>query len=200
MRSYIRKLSTEDNYGTIAFNAFIIWFLVWKGSPLMFDPLQTIKHPTSLLYFDGGVLGQWIASIVASLYVAYRTWKGSMSWKSTVEAASAFILGGIAFYHIGLVWFEGGIWLFHTSYAVLALGTLFSLFIVKQPAHLKSILQRWQWFSIGLTFLWFLNPERTLLILSFSSEQVCSLAMGIILSMFLWLYIDQPNNGKRGNH
>lgn len=200
MQRYIRKLSAEENYGTIALNAFIIWFLVWKGSPLLLDPLQTIKHPASLLYFDGGVLGQWIASMVSGLYVAYRTWKERLSWKFTAEIASCYLLGGMAFYHLGLIWFESDNWLFHAGYAVLSLVALYSLFVLKQPAPLKRIVQRWQWFSIGLVFIWYLYPEKELLILSFSSHQVFSLTMGIILSIFLWLYDVQKINGERGNH
>jgi len=200
MRGYLKKISAGDDYGTIAFNASVIWLLVWKASPLLLDPVLTIKHPTSLLYFDGGVPGQWIASMIAGLYVAYRVWKGNMSWKVTAEVATVFLLGGAAAYHAGLIWFKSNYWSFYAGNTVLALVTVLLFFISKKPISLTSIMQRWQWFSIGLTVLGFLNPERTLLILSFSSEQAVSFALAMVLSVFLWLYHGQQTNGRRGNH
>lgn len=199
MRGYLKDVPTEGDFGTIAFNAFVIWFLLWKGSPLLIDPMQTIKQPISLLYFDGGVTGRWIASMMTGTYIAYRIWKGNLSWKITAEAATVFLLGGAAAFHTGLIWFENDNWLFHAGYVILASAIWLSFFIAKQPITMKITLQRWQWFSIGLAFLWFLNPERVFVILSFSTQQAVSFAAGMVLSISLWLYQVRQTTGQRGN-
>jgi len=185
MRGYLRKVPTEDDFGTIAFHAFVIWFLIWKGSPLLLDPVMTIKQPISLLYFDGGVTGRWMASMMTGLYVAYRVWRGSLSWKISAEVATVFLLGGATAFHVGLILFEPDIWLFHAGYATLASAILLSFVFAKQPITVKITVQRWQWFFIGLAFIWFLNPERVFAILSFSTQQAVSFAIGMVLSIFL---------------
>lgn len=198
VRGYVvKKLLAEDDFGSIAFQGFVIWLLLWKGSLLLLDPVQTIQYPTSLLYFDGGVSGRWIASIITGIYVAYRTWKQNASWKLTIEAATVFLMGGAAAYHAGLIWFESDNWPFHAGYAVLASVTLLSFYIVKPPIPLIHTLQSWQWFSIGLTLLWFLHPERAFLIRSFSTQQMISFTAGMTLSVYLWLYHGQQTNDKR---
>lgn len=152
----------------------------------MLEPLKTIRHPASLLYFDGGDSGRWIASLAAGLYIVFRVWKDSLSWKAAAEMATVFWLGGGAAYHAAVIWFESDNWPFHAGYALLALMGLLSFFMTKQPLSLKGILQRWQWLSISLAFLWFLNPERVPLILSFSFQQAAGFATGVLLTAYLW--------------
>ncbi|WP_312113269.1 hypothetical protein [Brevibacillus reuszeri] len=63
---------------SIASNAFLLWLLIWKASYFLFHPQEVIAAPMSLLYFDGGEWGQWIASLVAIAYSGYAFRKQSL--------------------------------------------------------------------------------------------------------------------------
>lgn len=45
-------------------NGFLLWLLIWKFSYLLIHPVEAVSEPMSLLYFDGGEAGGWIASLV----------------------------------------------------------------------------------------------------------------------------------------
>jgi hypothetical protein len=47
-----------------------IW--IWKFSPIIFQPLETIKHPFTLLYFTGGTRGVLLACV---FFIGYSIWK-----------------------------------------------------------------------------------------------------------------------------
>jgi peroxiredoxin len=55
-----------------AWNAFILWLVVWKGSLLLFDPVNVMKHPLSLVFFSGGTKGVGLAFIVTIVYMGFR--------------------------------------------------------------------------------------------------------------------------------
>ncbi|MFG6496603.1 hypothetical protein P8610_14655 [Fictibacillus sp. UD] len=45
---------------------------IWKLSPIIFQPLETIKHPFTLLYFTGGTKGVLLACLY---FIGYSLWK-----------------------------------------------------------------------------------------------------------------------------
>ncbi|HIW32966.1 MAG TPA: TlpA family protein disulfide reductase [Candidatus Paenibacillus intestinavium] len=55
-----------------AWNSLFLWIIIWKGSLLLFDPMSVIRYPQSLLFFDGGTKGFWLATFVAISYMGYR--------------------------------------------------------------------------------------------------------------------------------
>ncbi|MNI62997.1 hypothetical protein D3C73_1183390 [compost metagenome] len=178
-RSYTRRISLQEDYGSIAINAFVIWLLVWKGSLLLLEPATTFQHPITLIYYDGGIRGRFIAAAATGLYLAYRFRKGKDSWRSAIEITTVYLFGGLAGYHLGYLWFEPHIGLFHMGYVIVAVLVLLSFFIVKQPVLWTSLLRSWVWGCMGLAVIWFLNPERTLFVLSFSIQQVILMLIGI---------------------
>lgn len=178
LRAYARSRSLKDDFDSIAVNAFIIWLIIWKGSILLLDPITTFQHPLTLLYYDGGIKGRWIASVITGLYLAYKIRRDKKSWLLMAETTTVYLLGGLAAYHIGLLWFELQLRLFHLGYAILALFVLISFFLVK-PFSWTSLLGRWLWICLGMSVISFMNPERTVFILSFSIQQLISIVAGI---------------------
>ncbi|MNW66299.1 hypothetical protein D3C74_447560 [compost metagenome] len=89
-----------------------------------------------------------------------------------------YLFGGLAGYHLGLLWFEPHIGLFHVGHIIVALLVVLTLYVCKQPVLWTSLLRRWVWGCIGLAVIWFLNPERTMFILSFSIQQVVLMLIG----------------------
>ncbi|RZT24268.1 hypothetical protein [Fictibacillus sp. BK138] len=47
-----------------------IW--VWKFSPIIFQPIESFKHPLTLLYFTGGTKGIVLACV---FFIGYSIWK-----------------------------------------------------------------------------------------------------------------------------
>ncbi|MGM7634521.1 hypothetical protein [Bacillus sp. Hm123] len=57
-----------DVYG----NTVLLFILVWKFSIALFSFSLVIEAPMSLLYFNGGDRGFWLAVIVAFIYIAWK--------------------------------------------------------------------------------------------------------------------------------
>lgn len=74
-----KKQALLDVYG----NAVLLFILVWKLSVLVFSFELIVQAPLSLLYFNGGKPGFWLAIAVVFLYLA---WKGpAVPWKQTIK-------------------------------------------------------------------------------------------------------------------
>lgn len=178
LRAYARRRLLQDDCDSIAINAFMIWLMVWKGSILLFDPVTTIQHPLTLLYYDGGIKGRWIATVITGLYLVYKTRRDKKSWQVMAETTTVYLLGGIAAYHIGLLWFESDLGLFHIANAILAMFVLGSFLLVKELSW-TSVLVRWLWICLGMSVIPFMNSERMVYILSFSMQQVICIVIGL---------------------
>ncbi|MGM0855047.1 MAG: hypothetical protein ACQEWI_20970 [Bacillota bacterium] len=61
-----RKLS--DWYS----NSIFTFLLVWKLSVIVVDFQTVIKHPITILYFHGGVVGYWLGLIAALTYILVK--------------------------------------------------------------------------------------------------------------------------------
>lgn len=75
--------------------ALIIGFISWKFGMLLFDPIRTLQHPTSLIYMTGGTRGIWLGCILALLYVGLRWNKSRVNSGLLLKSAmlSAFASG-----------------------------------------------------------------------------------------------------------
>lgn len=187
LRLYVQKFHLEKELVSAAFNAFLIWLLVWKGSPLLIDTAGVIHHPETLIFLDGGTPGRWLGSIAAGLYVYIRFKKGNLSWRIIAAAATVYLLGGTVAYHAGLFFFEPDLWMFHIGHFGVMLLILLTFLVPERETHWHGILWRWQWISFGLAFVWFFNPGRTLLLFSFGLQQIVSIVAGSFCLMILWL-------------
>ncbi|WP_167858965.1 TlpA family protein disulfide reductase [Paenibacillus cymbidii] len=76
--------------------AFWLWLVLWKGSFLLFHPAATLRQPSSLLYFDGGERGVWLATLVVAIYIAVMLRRGGMPLRTVAFGALQFMLGGWA--------------------------------------------------------------------------------------------------------
>ncbi|MGD6964027.1 hypothetical protein ACQCVB_17565 [Fictibacillus phosphorivorans] len=54
------------------FSGFFYSLLIWKFSPILFQPLESLKHPFTLLYFSGGTNGVLLAGV---FFVGYSSRK-----------------------------------------------------------------------------------------------------------------------------
>lgn len=74
-------------------NALLLWLVIWKFSIIVFDPIPVIKAPLSLIYFNGGEDGMWLAGALSGIYLWSNLRKNLLSVAAMIEfAAITFFL------------------------------------------------------------------------------------------------------------
>ncbi|BBI33845.1 hypothetical protein KCTCHS21_32440 [Cohnella abietis] len=180
-----KNLKENDTVMGYASTAFLLWLAVWKGSFILYHPVEFINQPLSLLYFDGGRRGLWTAGLITVLYIAYRSWKRRLSVNIWIGSGIWFVLGCWFAYHmLYLVVGEKPVW-FHALSAALAL-TFILLFIFLRLGF-KRELGYSVWFLIGQTVLGFGVTDRQLWLLSFSKPQLLFVIAALLITGWLWL-------------
>jgi len=116
--------------------ASFVWLLVWKGSILMFDPVGTIEHPSSLLYFDGGERGQWLASAVAFAAGYLKLRRQQIRPREMAHVMGVFVLFGIAAHQAGLILLARLHW---TSFIFLLPVVFAVLYVLLRAAWLRLV-------------------------------------------------------------
>jgi len=167
-----------------ATNAFWLWILSWKASYLLFHPMEVIKQPLSLLYFDGGERGIWAASLIALSYLGYQCWKQALAMRIWLSAGIWLLAGCWLVYHsFLLVWGEAAL-LLHGLSAASAGGLLLCVMVLRNRASIGKEAWYAAWFFIGNAGILFLDGARPLWLLSFSSLQIiCLLAASLLLGL-----------------
>jgi peroxiredoxin len=88
-----RQPDLEKNAAARTMEAILIWFVIWKLSVLLFDPQSVWSNIRSLLYFNGGIKGAWLAAITACGYLWYRDHK-STHWLIYIDAWLISVMAG----------------------------------------------------------------------------------------------------------
>jgi peroxiredoxin len=89
-----------DRIRSAFFTGSVLWLLVWKGSLVVIDLPGVIAAPSSLLYFDGGVRGQWAASLIALVWVAISLYRAKLPAGEIYHLIGVYCLFGHAAYRI----------------------------------------------------------------------------------------------------
>ncbi len=80
-----KKEQAADWYSNVAF----VFIVTWKFSVILFYFQMSIKHPMTILYFDGGIKGYWLAIIAVLIYLFYAKIKQAqiiaVAWLMTVS-------------------------------------------------------------------------------------------------------------------
>jgi hypothetical protein len=63
------RLISGEKIGEWYWNAFTLYFLVWKASYILFNFEEFLNFPMSALYFNGGVSGHILAIAALSVYL-----------------------------------------------------------------------------------------------------------------------------------
>lgn len=177
-------------------NAFWLWLSIWKVSYLIFHPVEVIQRPFSLLYYDGGERGVWLATLAAVVYIWKATSKQKIKLMAWVYGLIIYMLTGYVASRILLLLIGTELIWFHLTSIVLTIVTL----ILLQATGVSNITAARKfvyvvWFCIGHIVLWFFISERQLWFLSFNKQQVFYLIAAAGLTV-----IDRltDNKQKRG--
>lgn len=143
-----------EQFGSISLNALVIWVMVWKLSVLLFDPHSVLTNPMSLLYYNGGDPGIWMATLLFGLYVWYAVRKEQINGALYIDSVLVSIFGGYMVY--GAMCFIAGeenqlTW---GLTALMAAGFTAVWMIKKPSGSLRSVLQRVTIFVIGYALVW----------------------------------------------
>lgn len=64
-----KRLISGEKIGEWFWNAFTLYFLVWKASYILFNFEEFLNFPLSILYFNGGASGHLLAIAAITVYV-----------------------------------------------------------------------------------------------------------------------------------
>ncbi len=156
--------------------AFLLWLAVWKLSPLLLDFRMTSGNWSSLLFLDGGAMGQLLAGIAAVVYLVYQLNRLHWPLEQLAAAVAVYIAGGTIFYQAALL----VIHIDPTLYPALTLAwaAVYAAFALTRQRGRHPIILSALFFG-GLVWLAFPSEHRLTIILSLSSVQVLLLVMAI---------------------
>ena len=190
----LRKADVEGNMSDKFANALILGFVIWKGSIIIFDPVSVIQYPMSLLYFNGGDKGLWLAVAISIIYLWIRTRKDGTSIMMNLDVLGAGWIVGSSLYHLLLVIVDRENLLFHILYAAgsIVLGLFF--YSKKESIGSLVVINRLViWYSLSMIGIFFAEKGRTLFVYGFTKEQMLFLIIFII-----FLFIDGAlSKGRR---
>ncbi|WP_155592001.1 hypothetical protein [Lysinibacillus cavernae] len=88
----ILRLQFSKKWSTVYSDVVFTFIIVWKLSLLMTDFKAVVAQPISLLYFNGGTIGVFLAVIVASLQVWWKRQKLQFDETGMIACCWAIIL------------------------------------------------------------------------------------------------------------
>lgn len=166
--SLILRLFRKSS-GDWLWNGFFLYFLAWKFSYALFNFTFILKNPLSLLYFDGGIKGHFLALLLLGVYLYFFVRKTGETYEEISLVLPAFFIS----FELILRYLEGNI--LETAFHLgLILIFLYGAWGISQKK--QKLLSQWVWIFL-LSELLIINLFRPL----FSPDSVTLfLFMGIL--------------------
>lgn len=197
LRYYYRNKTVQEEVLSCISNGFWLWILVWKASFLLFHPMEVIQQPISLIYFDGGERGVWLAGLVTAVYMGMKAIKRSISFLVLVNSLILYMLAGYLASQLLLLLTGVELFWFHLTSAALSAVFLVPLLLSSRPSNIPATrgFVYAIWFCIGHIALWFYVPDRQTWLLSFNKQQVFFFLVAAGLAGMSWLNDKKQNGG-----
>lgn len=116
----------QEKLVSAAWSAVFLWVVSWKGSLLLFDPMSVINHPQSLLFFDGGTKGFWLATLVAIGFMVFRL-KARIGIVQAGLFTAAMTSGWTAVFFLAQIGLSSSVGIVHYAALLLSVALLFLL-------------------------------------------------------------------------
>lgn len=179
----------KDSYVT----ALGIGFFLWKFSMLIFDPLEALANPLSLLYFSGGQRGLWLGALGGMAYLAYKGYRNRPLVQLLIKSSVlAFAAVQAARFTMFFLW-EGSLGWKLPLCALLSLVLSIAAWL-KFDLPLSSFVPLVLWYSIGSAVFPFLDGNRHIVLAGFSLEQLLFILLAVAM-----LVLDSIGN-RRNRH
>ncbi|QEN06275.1 TlpA family protein disulfide reductase [Thiospirochaeta perfilievii] len=81
----ISNKDIRKEIGTLLTNTLFLGFISWKLTPIFTNYKTVIQNPSSLLFLQGGVLGEKVAFIVIALYIVIQFIRNKLKYKYYVS-------------------------------------------------------------------------------------------------------------------
>ncbi|WP_274364842.1 hypothetical protein [Paenibacillus thermotolerans] len=186
VRLQLRNTPQKDRKAVLdsLITAFSVGLLVWKFSPAIFDFSIIREHVSSLLYFNGGTRGSYLAGLVVCVILAVQSRKLR---KPIFYFPELLLLGYLAGTAV-----HGVLWFFREQGGVPALGTtilavmILILHIRQQPRQIGApypLFVTLLWLSLGRALIAFVGPEGDSAWFVFSVGQTFWLSMALLSFM-----------------
>jgi len=178
LRLWVKDRDESSGMLGAAGAAFWIWLGVWKLSPLLIDSSSAFANPVSLLYLDGGAMGQLLAAAAAAVYLSYQGNRHRWAFSRLAGALVMYTLGGTLFYQAALLILQKDPVIAVTAAIAwtAAFALLFRYGKFADPSGVWGAA-----YMLGLAAIAFGFEHRLILLFSFSSQQV------IYIALALWL-------------
>lgn len=177
----LNKANVEGSIGDKFVTALILGFFIWKFSLIIFDPVSVIQYPMSLIFFNGGEMGIWLAIVISIIFLWMRSRKEKSAICMNLDVLSTSLLAGSGTFHLLLITMDSTNILFHSLYGFLSVGLLIFIYTNKKAIGNPIVMNQLAiWFSLGMIGISFTDKERIYMFLSFSKEQTLFFIIFII--------------------
>ncbi|MNW41989.1 hypothetical protein D3C74_191500 [compost metagenome] len=162
-------------------NIFVAGLLIWKFSPLILDFQLVIHDPLSLIYFNGGENGLWLAALFGCIVLMIYTWREKLPFFVVPDLLLTFYLASSTLYGLlSFILLQGGV-------RSLALGLLGLLMVIvqfkfnnKRMLSLLGLVGTALWYSVGRTVIAFVDGNNEIVVYSIAAEQLFFLSAACI--------------------
>lgn len=72
--------------------AALLWYILWRWSPVLWDPLSVVNNPLSLLYMSGSEKGWWLAWISTAGFLLWVARKSGAGFYRLLDATAVTAL------------------------------------------------------------------------------------------------------------
>ncbi|MDN4094598.1 MULTISPECIES: hypothetical protein [Bacillales] len=172
---------TKDVISQMVMNLIFITFVLWKFSYVIFHPLETIRHPISIIYFSGGERGIWLAGIATIVYITVQIARKRILINVTMDTFATGLL---------IAWGVGhAIWLAVERYELfyhllqIVVSVILYVWVIRKISvgNIKEWLPVLMWFCIGQILALFFTKSHLAFFLGFSKIQFVFLFLSSII-------------------
>ncbi|WAA10792.1 redoxin domain-containing protein [Fervidibacillus albus] len=119
-------------------NAFFLYFIIWKFSYIVFQFPIFFETPLSVLYFSGGIRGHMLATIIVALYLFLRVKKNDPTFnKEGFNLLILFFIGFETIFHL----LEKNVYVVYAEIFLLLFGVvMYRLWTKQQMQNKQAIL------------------------------------------------------------
>jgi len=133
-----KRRNADPKIRDIFANAIVLGMMAWKFSIAIFDFQTVVRHPWTLMYYDGGWRGALLGAALAILYLWRRTRKEGISHVLTLElAVTGWVAGSGAYFLFLMAQFPDRICVY-ALFLALQGAAAWTFLLKRQPAGNKA--------------------------------------------------------------
>ncbi len=85
-------LENKINWSEPFVQAALLWYILWRWSPVLWNPQSVVNHPLSLLYMSGTEKGRWLAWMSTAGFLLWVARKSGAGFCRLLDATAVTAL------------------------------------------------------------------------------------------------------------